>query len=70
MLYFVHLLVKSETFHFLISKEVMALKKIENHNTQNHPVLIGYCESDKSGTKLKSVEEVRDESRKTSPDRA
>lgn len=39
-------------------KEVMALKKIENHNTQNHPILIGYCDSDKSGTKLKSIEDV------------
>ncbi len=39
-------------------KEVIALKKIENHNTQKHPILIGYCDSDKSGTKLKSIEDV------------
>ncbi len=27
-------------------------------NTKQHPLLFGYCDSDKSGTKLKSVEDV------------
>ena len=27
-------------------------------NTKQHPLLLGYCDSDKSGTELKSVDDV------------